>query len=319
MKRRDFLKGAASAALLSCFPATLVGMEREKTARGMELRPLGKTGARLSVIGFGALVLKNTTPEESERLVNAAIDAGVNYFDVAPSYGNSEERLGPPLEPHRAQIFLSNKTAKRNKTEALADLENSLRLLRTDHFDLYQLHHVTTDQEVKTILGEDGALKALVEARKSGKARWLGFSAHSVEAAMSLMDAFKFDSVMFPVNYATWNAGNFGPQVLAKARDQGMGILALKAMLKRPWLRGADRSAAPNCWYEPMTEAPEALEGLRFTLSHPVTSALPPALPKCFQLALSLAPRITPLNADEALAIKEKAARTGLLFRYPRA
>jgi predicted aldo/keto reductase-like oxidoreductase len=319
MKRREFLKGAAGAALLSCFPASLAGLEREKPAGGLERRALGRTGAKLSVIGFGALVLKNTSSEEAGRLVGEAMDAGVNYFDVAPSYGNSEERLGPPLAAHRGKVFLSNKTAQRKKTEALAELEKSLKLLRTDHFDLYQLHHVTSDQEVQTILGAGGALEALTEARQAGKTRWLGFSAHSVEAALELMAAFKFDTIMFPVNYATWNAGNFGPQVLAKAQEQGLGILALKAMLKRPWPRGADRSAAPNCWYEPMTEPTEALEGLRFTLSHPVTAALPPALPKCFRLALELGPKVTPLSAVEAAAAKEKAAQTGLLFKYPRA
>ena len=112
---------------------------------------------------------------------------------------------------------------------------------------------------------------------------------------MAMMERGKFDTIMFPVNYATWNAGNFGPQVLAKAQQKGMGILALKAMLKRPWPRGADRSAAPNCWYEPMLDPQEALLGLRFTLSHPVTSALHPAVPACFRLALELTPKFTPL------------------------
>ncbi len=220
MKRRDFLKTAGTAtALLGCFPATLSAVEREQPRGKIERRTLGQTGAKLSMLGFGGFILKNGTPEQARDWVRLACDAGVTYFDAAPAYGKAEELLGPVLEPLRKDIFLSCKTAKRKQVEAQADLENSLKVLRTDHFDLYQLHHVTTMEEVETIFGPDGAIKTLEAARQAGKVRFLGFSAHSVEAAMALMDRFNFDSIMFPVNYATWHAGNFGPQVLARAQE----------------------------------------------------------------------------------------------------
>jgi hypothetical protein len=133
---------------------------------------------------------------------------------------------------------------------------------------------------------------------------------------MAMLDRFKFDTIMFPVNYATWNAGNFGPQVLAKAQEKKMGILALKALAKRPWPPGADRSAHPNCWYEPMTDPDEAMLGLRFTLSHPVTTAIMPASETCFKLALKLAPKFTPLNPEEVAAMKQKGMAAVPLFRY---
>jgi hypothetical protein len=97
-----------------------------------------------------------------------------------------------------------------------------------------------------------------------------------------------------------------------------MGILALKAMAKRPWPAGAPRTS-PKCWYEPMTDPDEALQGLRFTLSHPVTAAVHPADDRCLKLALRLVPQFTPLTAAEAAAIKQKALQTGLIFQYPRA
>ncbi len=136
---------------------------------------------------------------------------------------------------------------------------------------------------------------------------------------MAMLDRFKFDSIMFPVNYATWNAGNFGPQVLAKAHEKKMGILALKAMAKQPWPPGADRSAHPNCWYQPMTDPDEAMMGLRFTLSHPVTSALTPSSETCLRLALKLAPKFTPLKSEEAEAMKQKGMAAVPLFRYRQA
>lgn len=319
MKRRDFLKTTATAAaMLSCFPATLGAVEREKPRGKIERRSLGRTGARLSLLGFGGYILRDGTTEQAAAWVRLAHEAGVTYFDVAPAYGKAEALLGPALAPFRKNVFLSCKTKKRKQAEAQMELDNSLKLLRTDHFDLYQLHHVVTLDEVEAIFQPDGAIKALEAARKAGTVRFLGFSAHSVEAAMALMDRFDFDTIMFPVNYATWHAGNFGPQVLAKAQEKKMGILALKAMAKRPWPKDADRSAHPVCWYEPMTNPDEALMGLRFTLSHPVTAALPPADEQCLKLALQLAPKFKPLKQAEVEEMKKRGLAESPLFRHPR-
>ena len=128
---------------------------------------------------------------------------------------------------------------------------------------------------------------------------------------------YHFDTVVFPVNYATWNAGNFGPQVLARAREKKMGILALKALAKGPWAKDRERFAR-NCWYEPFMDAGEALLALRFTLSHPVTAAVTPAHESCLRLALRLAHQFTPLMAAEEEELKRKAQKAGLIFKYPR-
>jgi len=319
MRRRTFLKETATAAaMLGCFPAGLAGIERDKRPGQIERRSLGRTGRQLSVIGFGGLLLKNSAPEQAAEWVQEAYEAGVNYFDVAPTYGNSEERLGPALKPYRRDVFLACKTTQRRRAEAAAELDRSLSRLRTDHIDLYQFHAVTKLEDVETIMGPGGALEAFEEARKAGKVRHIGFSAHSVEAALALMGRYEFDTILFPINYATWYAGNFGPQVLELARKEKMGILALKAMAKRPWPKGADRTGFPNCWYQPMTDPEEALMGLRFTLSHPVTAAVSPASATCLKLALELAPRIKPLKKAEVASIKEKAMGVTPLFRYPR-
>lgn len=317
MRRRDFIKTTALAApAISLFPADLSGMVRKKTAGMIEKRSLGSTGAMLSIIGFGGIVVMNATAEESSNAVREAIEAGINYFDVAPSYGNAELMLGPALEPYRKDVFLACKTGKRTKAEARVELEQSLRNMRTDHFDLYQHHAVTSMEDVDILLGPGGAMETFIEARKEGLIKYIGFSAHSVEAAMALMDRFDFDTILFPFNYATWNAGNFGPQVMARAREKNMGILALKAMAKGPWAQGSDRSRYPKCWYEPLITPDDIKMGLRFTLSHPVTAAVPPGEAELFRMALAMRNDLKPLKKSEIISIRNKAASGVPLFSY---
>ncbi len=315
MNRREFIRKTATAApLLSIFPAELSFISRQNAR--IEKRSLGKTGEMLSIIGFGGIVVMNVSPQEASESVQQAIDAGINYFDVAPSYGDAEIKLGPALEPYRNEVFLSCKTGKRTKDDARKELEQSLKNLRTDHFDLYQLHAVTTLEDVDTILAPQGALQTFLEAREEGKIRFIGFSAHSVEAAFALMEGFDFDTIMFPINMASWHKGNFGPQVLATAQKRGMGIIALKAMAKGKWASEANRDQYPKAWYEPLDDEKEALMGLRFTLSHPITTAIPPGEPELFKLALKLRDEIAPLSQQEIKRIKQTAMNWNPLFSY---
>lgn len=317
MKRRDFIKTASLAApMISLFPADLSAIARKSFPGKLEKRSLGRTGEMLSMIGFGGIVVRDATPDQASKAVKLAIDTGINYFDVAPSYGDAEVKLGPALEPFRKNVFLACKTGKRTKDEARAELEQSLKNLRTDHFDLYQHHAVTEVQDVDILLGPGGAMETFLEAKKEGKIRFIGFSAHSVKAAMALMDRFDFDTILFPFNFTTWHAGNFGPQVLARAQEKKMGILALKAMARGPWPQGADRSKYPKCWYEPLVSPEDITMGLRFTLSHPITAAIPPGEEELFRIALSVADKIKPLEKSEIQTIKEKALSGTPLFRY---
>jgi aryl-alcohol dehydrogenase-like predicted oxidoreductase len=317
MKRRKFIETSAmTVPIITLFPANLSAMVRETGLGKIEKRALGKTGEMLSMIGFGGIVVDKATTQEAASRVREAIDHGINYFDVAPSYGNAEEMLGPALEPYRKDVFLACKTGERTKAGARRELEQSLKYLHTDHFDLYQLHAVTTLEDVDTIFGKDGAMETFVEAREEGKVKYLGFSAHSVEAAMALMDGFDFDTILFPFNFAAWYNGNFGPQVLDKAHKKGLGILALKAMAWRNWEEGEERTI-DKTWYRPLTDKEEAREGLRFTLSHPVTAAIPPGHEDLFSMALGLAQDFKPMDKDEIGAIKEKAMKTAPIFSYP--
>jgi aryl-alcohol dehydrogenase-like predicted oxidoreductase len=318
MRRRDFLRRGTAAA------AGLAAAQRvfDPLAKAGELlnpvpkRRLGKTGVDLSIIAFGGIVVTDTEPTFAKNIVAEAFDRGINYFDVAPSYGNAQERLGPALEPYRMRSFLACKTAERTKSGAAKELEESLRLLRTDHLDLYQFHHLTTMDEVNTVFGPDGAMETFQAAKKAGKVRFIGFSAHSVEAALAALDRYEFDTILFPINFVLFSQAKFGPQVLAKAREKGMGILALKGMAKTTWPKTMKESERPNpkCWYQPAALPEEATLGLRWTLSQPITAAVPPGDEKYFRLAMDVAQKFEPLKPEEEKALLARAVGVEPIF-----
>ena len=317
--RRKFFKAAAfSAAALAVESALCQTSEDVKTSNSPTLprRPFGTTGIPLSVIGMGGIVVMNAEQEHANRIVAEFVERGVNYFDVAPSYGNAEDKLGPALEPFRKNVFLACKTTKRTRDEAAAELKQSLEKLRTDHFDLYQLHAVTDlAKDIDAVFAKGGAMETFIEAKKSGQVRHLGFSAHSVEAALAAMDRFDFDSILFPVNFATYYAGHFGPQIMEKAQAKGVARLALKALARQKWPENhPDKKQYPKCWYQPLTDRHEAELGLRFTLGQPVTAALPPGEESLFRLALNLASNISPLAESESQELKALAAGLNPLF-----
>lgn len=281
----------------------------------MEKRKLGRTGDMLSVIGFGGIIVMNETPEAASRCVAQAIDWGINYFDVAPSYGNSEECLGPALEPYRRSVFLACKTGKRTAKEAEEELHQSLKRLKTDHLDLYQLHAVSSLEEVTTILGPGGALETFVQAREKGLTRYLGFSAHSEEAALALMGGFDFDTILAPFNWVCWYQGHFGSKMLHEAQKRAMGILALKALAKRRWQEGEEHKWS-KAWYAPVDTFEEALIGIRFTLSKPVTAAVSPGHMELLQWACDAAEQFSPLTEAEEAQIAKRSKGLAPIFPH---
>ncbi len=279
----------------------------------MEKRVLGQTGEKLSIAGFGGIVVMNEDPASASRIVAKAIDRGINYFDVAPSYGNAEERLGPALEPYRNSVFLACKTTKRSKKEAAAELQQSLRRLRTDHVDLYQCHSVTTMDDVEQIFGPDGAMETMLEAREKGLTRFLGFSAHTEEAALAMMDRFAFDTILFPFNWVIWHQGHFGPKVLPKAVEKGMGILALKTLCKRQVGEGEVKKW-PKCWYIPVENMEEAHLAFRWTLSKPITAGTSPSHAELLWMMCDAADAFTPLSPEEEEMVAQRSQGLASIF-----
>ncbi len=294
MERRNFLKQSALTAAAAVSTRFSSGAT---PAQPIARRVLGKTGEHLSIIGFGGIVVMNEDTAQSSNIVAEAVDRGVNYFDVAPSYGNAQERLGPALAPYRKNCFLACKTEGRMKDDSRKQLEESLRLLKTDHVDLYQFHALTKMTDLDKVLGPGGAMETMEEAKKEGKIRYIGFSVHSAETALAAMDRYNFDTVLFPVNFVLFSQANFGPQILKRAQEKGMGILALKSMAKTVWPADQKKDhAEPKCWYRPASYPDEAALGLRWTLGHPVTAALPPGDERYFRLAMDVAQSYRPLD-----------------------
>ena len=303
MRRREFIKQAAITAAAVASTSQLRSSAKT-SSNSIPRRTLGKTSEKLSIIGFGGIVVMNESTGESSNIVAEAVDRGINYFDVAPSYGNAQKRLGPALAPYRKNCFLACKTEGRAKDDSRAQLEESLRLLKTDYVDLYQFHALTKMAELDKVLGPGGAMETMEAAKKQGKIRYIGFSVHSAETAVAAMERYNFDTILFPVNWVLFTQAGFGPQILKKAQEKQMGILALKSMAKTVWPADQKQNhPEPKCWYQPAAFPDEASLGLRWTLGYPITAAVPPGDEKYFRLAMDVAQNYKPLEAHEEQAL----------------
>ncbi|HEV2326035.1 MAG TPA: aldo/keto reductase [Terracidiphilus sp.] len=322
MDRRSFLTSGAFAAGLAAVPpisaATPWPSPSDAGFKPIAKRPLGKTGEQLSIIGLGGIVVMNADQAVANNTVAQAHHSGINYVDVAPSYGDAQQLLGPALKSYRDKFFLACKTGKRDKAQAAAALDNSLQLLQTDHVDLYQHHAVTTIEDVNRIMGPGGAQEAFEAGRKAGKIRFLGFSAHSEEAALALLDHFDFDTVLFPINFVLTSQKNFGPRVIARVHQKGAGMLAIKAMAKSQWPAGMDKAEKPNPkeWYEPCSVPEQAALALRWTLSQNITAAIPPGDERFFPLAMYVAQNFQPITPDEEKHLIASAAGAVPIFPH---
>jgi predicted aldo/keto reductase-like oxidoreductase len=251
--------------------------------------------------------------KEADAIAREAFERGVNYFDVAPTYWDAEERMGPAIKSFRDKIFLACKTTKRDAKGAQEELEASLRKLQTDHFDLYQLHGLSNMQELEQCFAPGGAMEVFLKAREQGKVRYIGFSAHSEEVALEAIKRFPFDSALFPFNFVTLFKGNFGWELLKEAPKHGVTLLALKALARTHWQEGAKR--LEKCWYEPVTDPKLAELALRFTLSLPhITAAIPPGDENIFKMALQLGERFRKITSREEQQLRAEAEKLTPIF-----
>ncbi|MEX0744513.1 MAG: aldo/keto reductase [Phycisphaeraceae bacterium] len=286
----------------------------------MQYRKLGRHDIEVSVLGLGGVVVMNQTQDEADDEVARAIDRGITYFDVAPSYGDAEQRLGPALAPYRDRVTLACKTTKRTADEALAELEQSLRNLRTDHVDIYQMHALAKPSDTTTALGPGGAIETFLDAKRRGLTRLIGFSAHDEQQALIAVESGHFDTVLFPLNIVMFERGAFGPRLLAAANERGMGALAIKAMARTAVPKGEPRPFA-NCWYEPEPRPDVAKLLLRYTLNLPgVAATLPPGNPGLYNMAIDFASGpLPPLTNAEHAQLTEAVAAVEPLFANPTA
>lgn len=281
MNRREFVKRAA--AVVATSTAGARGQQASPAQSAIPRRPLGKTGVDVPVLILGGVAGMKQAPTLSfhpAQLADAALDAGINYFDTAPSYadGQSESNYGEVLATRRKEVFLASKTGSRSYDGTLRSVEASLKRLRTDHLDLLQLHGVTAKEDFAKWDGPQGVLKALYKLRDEKVTRLVGVTGHeSAEAMRRAIELFDFDTILTTFN-PTVRRQPFQQLVLPVAREKKMGILAMKVMGG-----GFGSLAAGNplkndvgqIWYH--DQAPRQAEAgtlIRYVLGLPITAAV---------------------------------------------
>jgi aryl-alcohol dehydrogenase-like predicted oxidoreductase len=318
MKRRVFLQtvgGAAGLAVLGV-PNVLAADEPSEKVEGLPRRPLGRTGMKVSVVGFPGLALAKIDQEKCTTALHKAFDRGLNYYDVAPNYGNgdAEIKMGVGLRGlDRSQYLLSCKTHKRDKAGAQMELDRSLQRLKTDYFDLYQLHHLVTPAEVKQGFGPDGVMEAVLKAKEQGKLKYIGFSAHTTKGALEAMKSFKFDTIMFPINFVEYYTRGFGKEVMALANEQGAGLISIKPLSWGTWPKEGTKNR--DWWYASVEEPEQVALAMRFVLSQKgVATALPTSFVELLDKAIDAAKAFQPLDTAAVAALQQMAANRESIF-----
>ena len=302
MDRRGFLGAALAAPLLRAddLPRPDVidaGKDR------VPLKPFGKTGEKVSVIGIGGATLgRAASYEEAETIVHEAIDAGVTFFDNAWEYndGKSETWMGKALKGRRDKVFLMTKvcTHGRDKKVAMQQLEESLNRLQTDHLDLWQIHECVYWNDPERHFARGGVVEALDEAKKQGKVRFVGFTGHKDPAIHLKMLSYKypFDSVQMPLNCFDATYRSFEQQVLPEALNRGMAALGMKSM------GGGGQPVQKG--------VVTADEALRYAMSLPVAVTVSGIdSPAVLRQNLAVARGFRPLPAEEMQALRDRCAK----------
>lgn len=244
----------------------------------MEYRRLGRIGHESSVLIYGAAALGAVDQDTADASVHQALDAGINHLDVAASYGDAEERLGPLMAGIRDRVFLATKTGDRDREAAWASINRSLERLRTDHVDLLQLHAVGDLDELDRALGTGGAIEAAVRAKEEGLVGEIGITGHGDAAAATHLEAlrrFPFATVLTPLNAVLWRDPAYRANyeaLVAEVRRQDVGLMTIKTVSRRNWPDGAEQTH--STWYEPLTTAEKIRAAVSWVLAHEEVTGL---------------------------------------------
>jgi len=279
----------------------------------MERRRLGRTGLEVSIVVFGgAAFIGGASRREADRAIEKALEYGVNYFDIAPTYGESEVLVRPWVQKYRDKIFVACKTLKRSRGEAYEELMRSLERTGAEYFDLYQFHGVE-EKDLGTIFGPEGAAEAFLEAKERGLIKCIGITGHFASTLLKALEKFDFDTVMFPLNFVLARhrtpRNDYGPLLdLAGRRD--IGTLAIKSVAKGRW----SGNRRYKTWYEPFDSQEDVDMSLWFVLSEGVTAAPTPGDLRLLEKFLDAGRRFRPLNPEEREELMRRAEGLQPLF-----
>ena len=248
----------------------------------MEHRRLGRLGRENSVLIFGGAALSEVSEEEADRAISRALDAGVDHFDTAADYGDSELHYGRWMPEIREDIFLSTKTGERDKDDARRQIEASLERLRVDRVDLIQLHAVCDPEDLDRATRPGGSLEAAVEAKEEGLVGAVGITGHGHEAPATHLEALRrypFDTVLTPWNYVLSTDRNYRQDfeaLVEEIKRQDAGLMTIKTISRRNWpdgdpLEGQRRAT----WYEPLEEQWLVNAAVSFVLAREEITGIP--------------------------------------------
>lgn len=341
--RRDFLKvgGAASAAVIlsqtvaaSTTPKPTTHPVNPVTATAMPTRNLGKTGFRVGIFSLGgqAALERGNNRDVAVPIIERALDLGVNYIDTSSIYGGperwSEQYVGEVMKRRRKEAFLATKTRERTRDDSMRMIEKSLKLLNTDHVDLWQLHDIGTMTDVNQVFAKGGAIEALQEAREQGMVRYLGFTGHfRPDSLMECMRRFDFDTVLMAVSAADKHHYSFSEELVPMAVEKKLGIIGMKV---------PGRGRLLSSWNPPSLERQKHMwegsvlatrpgtlnmrEAMYYALSMPISTVII-GIDTLAQLEenVQLAREFTPLSEKQMAAISQRAepvSKQALFFRF---
>ncbi|MCK6626432.1 MAG: aldo/keto reductase [Anaerolineae bacterium] len=235
-------------------------------------QPFGRTGHMSTRIIFGGAALWVATQDEADRVLDLILEYGINHIDTAPSYGDSELRIGPWMDQHRKQFFLATKTLERGYQGARDEIRRSLERLHTDQIDLLQLHYLVKPEEWEVAMGPGGALEAAIEAREQGLIRFIGVTGHDVPIArmhLRSLERFDFDSVLLPYSYTLMQNPEYAADfeaLMSVCQQRNVAVQTIKGVTRRPW---GDQPKTHQTWYQPLTDQTAIDHAVHWILSRP--------------------------------------------------
>ena len=283
----------------------------------MQTRRFGRTNHMSTVAVFGGVALGQLDQSMANIVIQQVIDAGVNHIDIAPSYGEAELRLGPWMPKIRDDVFLGCKTTERTKQGAIDEFHQSLERLQVDTFDLYQLHAITTMEELDQCTQTGGALEGVIEMRAQGLTRFIGITGHGMQAPALFIEAlrrFDFDTVLFPIFPALFTDEDYRRQALdlldlCEAKD--VGVMTIKAIAKGPW---GDREPHFHTWYEPFDDQETIQKMVNFSLSQKLAHICTVGDYRIMGKVLNACEKFEPMDAAAQEALIQEQSERELIF-----
>jgi len=284
----------------------------------MEKRRFGRTEHMSTVAILGAAAFGKVEQAPADKAMELVLKHGVNHIDVAPSYGNAEERLASWMASHRSQFFIGCKTTELEKKNAKEEMMRSLKHLGIDHFDLYQIHAVTNLQELDDATRSGGALEAIIQAKEEGLTRFVGITGHGVmvpEVLIEALNRYEFDSVLFPINFIQFGNSTYrenSMELLRQCKSRDVGIMIIKSITKGPW---GEQTQVYDTWYEPFTEESDIQQAISFVLSQDVTGICTVGDTRLLPLVLNACENFTVLSEKEQDLLIQNSNKYEPLFK----